>query len=112
MDYSGNETEETRSMSFWCFADGEPIPTIVWLHNESLILVDTSTRHQEETERITSSNRGHIPKGINSTLMVKGVRLRDAGEYLCRVDPANIDKGRQDVPDPFVVVVYPGKTAK
>ncbi len=99
-------------MSFWCFADGKPVPMIVWLHNKSLILADMSPRHQVTTVVLPSPARPHTITAINSTLTVSGVRLRDAGEYLCRVDPANIEKARQDVPEPFVVVVYSGTKGK
>ncbi len=112
MEYSGNKTEEKSSMSFWCFADGKPVPMIVWLHNKSLILADMSPRHQVTTVVLPSPARPHTITAINSTLTVSGVRLRDAGEYLCRVDPANIEKARQDVPEPFVVVVYSGTKGK
>ena len=109
MDYSGNETFEKTSMSFWCLADGEPSPRIIWIHNDSLILVDTSPRHHVDITIVNSTNRPHLPTAYNSSLTVRNLRLRDAGFYLCRVDPSNIDKGRADIlEDPFEVVVFPG----
>ena len=109
MDYSGNTTKEKNTIYFWCVAVGVPPPRIVWLHNESLILLNTpqllSRRHSVMKTTMPSTD-GLM--AVNSTLKVTNVRLSDAGEYLCRVDPANINKGRPDIPEPFEVIVYPG----
>ena len=109
-NYSDNEAFEKTSMSFWCLADGEPSPRIIWIHNDSLILVDTSPRHQVDITIVNSTDRPHLSTAYNSSLTVGNLRLRDAGSYRCRVDPSNIDKGRADIlEDPFEVVVFPGE---
>ena len=104
--YSGNETVENSTAIFICIADGFPLPNIVWLHNETFIL--TSSRRIISTTMVEASFRPHISEALNSTLTVTGVRLRDAGEYFCRVDPSNIDRGTPFFSSIFELNVVPG----
>lgn len=104
-----NETVENGTVSFSCEADGYPLPNIIWLHNNSFIPVAVSTRHAVSVSTVPSSNRPHVPEATNSTLTVSRLRLRDTGQYLCRVDPSNRDRGRTDISEPFEMTVFPGK---
>ena len=106
--YGTNETVENDTVSFSCVADGYPLPNIIWLHNNSFIPVAVSPRHAVSVSTVASSNRPHIPEATNSTLTVSRLRLRDTGEYLCRVDPSNRDRGRSDISGPFEMTVSPG----
>lgn len=106
--YSGNETVENQTASFTCVADGYPQPNIIWLHNDSFILENIMPRHEVSLSPVSSTNRAHIPKAISSTLTVSRLRLRDSGEYLCRVDPSNLDRGRSTFSETFDMTVFPG----
>ena len=104
--YSGNETIEDSLATFTCIADGFPLPRIVWLHNDSLVL--PSSRHIVSTTVIDSTHRSYVTEAQNSTLIVAGVRPRDAGNYLCRVDPINIDRGTSVSSSVYELNVVPG----
>ena len=102
-----NETlVEGGEAVFSCFADGFPLPTIVWLHNNTFV---PGFRRQLSLSNPTPSPELDYIDAVNSTLRVPGLRLRDAGEYVCRVDPANIDRGRSDRSLEIDLTVLPGE---
>ena len=109
--YSGNETVENQTATFTCVADGYPQPNIIWLHNDSFILPQLLLRHDVLLSAVSSANRPYIPEAISSVLTVSRLRLRDSGEYLCRVDPSNIDRGKPVFSETFDMTVKPGKHA-
>lgn len=104
--YSGNRTEENQISMFTCVADGIPAPTIVWLHNGSFI--SQTDRQMIVIETVPSSYRNNVPSAVRSTLTVSRLRSRDSGEYICRVDPFNIDRGRSDFSSILDLSVAPG----
>lgn len=105
--YSGNETTENQTTSFTCVADGIPPPNIIWLHNGSFIFA--TSRHVILKETVMSTHRDHIPTAVQSTLTVSRLRLRESGDYTCRVDPFNIDRGRSDFSSILNLYVEPGR---
>ena len=71
MDQIQNEGDTT---SFTCQATGEPVPTISWYFNGTL-LTDGATHTISETSvNITT---------INSTLTIMSVESSDVGTYTC-----------------------------
>ena len=91
--YSGNETTEGETATFTCEASGFPVPNIVWLHNLSYII--QTSRHWA-IPYIAVSIDVNDPILVGSTLLVHSLRLRDSGEYMCRVDPYDILGGKSD----------------
>lgn len=108
ISYSGNETTERQTATFTCVADGYPDPNIVWLHNDTLIITRLNTRREVIVSKVSSTNRPHLPMAVKSTLIVTLLRPRDAGEYLCRVDPRNLDRGRSIISEVLDMTVFPG----
>lgn len=104
--YSGNETVENHTSTFTCVADGFPAPNIVWLLNG--FFIPPSSRHMFMKDTVASSYRDHILTAVRSMLTVSRLRLRDSGEYTCRVDPSNIDRGRSDFSSILDLYVEPG----
>ncbi len=102
--YSGNETTEGQTTTFTCVANGFPPPEIVWLLNTSLIVIVLSPRHSVSVDEVSSSNRDYIP-AVRSKLAVAMVRLRDTGDYTCRV---GLDRGRPDFSDVLDLLVESG----
>ena len=108
--YSGNETTEKHSAMFTCVTDGIPLPNIIWLHNGSFIF-PTSRHVISDPITVASTYREHVPTAVRSTLTVSELRLRDSGDYICRVDPFNIDGGRSDFSNILDLHVQPGNTS-
>lgn len=107
---SGNDIIfENQIVTFTCVADGFPPPNIVWLHNGTYIFIlPPPSRRSLSLDTVNSAYRAHVPTAVNSTLTVSELRLRDIGEYICRVDPFNIDRGSPVFSDVFELQVEPG----
>ena len=100
---------EGDTASFSCAADGYPLPNIVWLHNNTFVTTSEATRRSVVlTPSVSSPRRGYI-SAYSSTLQVSGLRLRDAGQYRCRVDPVILDVGTSALSSPFDLTVLSGE---
>ena len=66
--------DEGGTASFTCQATGEPVPTISWYFNGTL-LTDGTTHTISETSVNTTT--------INSTLTIMSVQSSDVGTYTC-----------------------------
>ena len=66
--------DEGWAASFTCQATGEPVPTISWYFNDTL-LADGATHTISETSVNTTT--------INSTLTIMSVQSSDVGTYTC-----------------------------
>ncbi len=112
MNYSGYNNTKNGMMYFWCSGEGVPQPRIVWLHNGLWIPVNSSPRHEVMiVDNITSSEP--LLEAVESTLIVSALRLRDAGTYLCRVDPGYSSSNIENpliLESPFEVAVYQGNS--
>jgi hypothetical protein len=104
--YSGNETTENQTATFMCVADGIPLPNIVWLHNGHFIF--PTPRHMILEVPVASTYRQHVPTAIRSVLTVFQLRLRESGDYTCRVDPFDVDRGQSDFSSILDLYVEPG----
>ena len=70
-----DETQDEGDTAFFtCQATGEPVPTISWYFNGTL-LADGSTHTISETSVNTTT--------INSTLTIMSVESSDVGTYTC-----------------------------
>ena len=88
---------EGQTATFTCVADGYPLSTVVWLHNSTFVTTGNATRRRIFLSDPTLSPRHDYINAHSSTLQVSGLRLRDTGQYRCRVDPAIIDKGTSSI---------------
>ena len=66
--------DEGTTASFTCQTTGEPVPTISWYFNGTL-LADGATHTISETSVNTTT--------INSTLTIMSVQSSDVGTYTC-----------------------------
>lgn len=57
----------------------------------------------------TPSFRHDYIDSYNSTLLVPGLRLKDVGQYRCRVDPVVIGRGTPDISTDLDLAVLPGE---
>lgn len=99
---------EGQTAVFSCIADGYPLPSIVWLHNSTFVAASDATRRRVVLSDPTPSPRRDYLDAHSSTLQVSGLRLRDAGQYRCRVDTANINSGTSDISPILDLTVLPG----
>ena len=100
---------ENEVATFTCAADGYPLPNIVWLHNGTFVATsDTTRRRATLTSPFPSPERDYL-YAYNSTLQVYGLRQRDAGEYRCKVEPANVTLGMSILSSSLDLTVLPGK---
>ena len=77
MDQTQNESD---TASFTCQATGEPIPTISWYFNGSVLLVN-GMKHMTSLILLNTTT-------INSTLTIMNVQSSDVGTYTC--DATNV----------------------
>ena len=66
-------------ISLQCAADGYPVPTIQWLHYDTVIRETANVTINEETVNSTV---------IVSTLEISGLRTVQYGQYHCRASGA------------------------
>ena len=99
---------ESEVANFTCGADGYPLPNIVWLHNGTFVATsDTTRRRAALTDPFPSPERGYLHAYI-STLLVYNLRQRDAGQYRCKVEPANVASGLPILSASLDLTVLPG----
>ena len=104
-----NELREGQSAVFSCEVDGSPLPTIVWLHNNTFVTTSNTTRRRIAVSDPAPSFRHSSIDAYSSTLQVSGLRLRDAGQYRCRVDPTTVSGGTSILSAPLELTVLPGE---
>ena len=108
--------EDGQNVSFWCTADGIPVPSIVWLFqpetsNRIELISDTSdSNNRFVIEKETLPDvfyRRHISDALTSTLTIHSLNELDSGSYTCKAD---IGAGQVDINDfPFTLNVSNGK---
>ena len=106
--------EDGQNVSFWCTADGIPVPSIVWLFQPEtssrieLISSDSNNRFIIEKEILVDVfYRRHVPDGLTSTLTIHSLNELDSGSYTCKAD---IGAGQVDINDfPFTLSVSKSK---
>ena len=108
--------EDGQNVSFWCTADGIPVPSIVWLFqpetSSRIELIsdssDSNNRFIIEKEILTNVfYRRHVPDGLTSTLTIHSLNELDNGSYTCKAD---IGAGQVDINDfPFTLSVSKSK---
>ena len=69
--------DEGDDASFTCQATGEPVPTISWYFNGTLISNDTNMDKYDILETSVNTTT------INSTLTIMSVQSSDVGTYTC-----------------------------
>ena len=98
--------------SFTCVADGVPLPNILWLHNERLIVPAFNHRITIMPEIINSTFRPSILTAHNSTLIIDDLLFRDAGDYTCIAELNSVmsdTKARRVVSQPFTLQINESK---
>lgn len=93
-------------MVLTCTADGIPVPTIGWFHDDIFVNDDiqaTVTIYFEYHEAFREDIAGE--NGITSTLAVSAADIDDTGMYVCR---ATNDAGEVFLSVPYDLVVKEG----
>ena len=100
---------ENEVATFTCVADGYPLPNIVWLHNGSFITTSDTTRHRLNLTRLFPSPGREYLHAYNSTLQVYNLQQRDAGQYKCKVEPADVALAVPILSSSLDLTVIPGE---
>ena len=72
-----------ESTSLECRADGLPLPFIVWLKDDRLVL-SSQDKIQIQTNRISRGLRTILDESVSSVLTITNLNPSDSGFYKCR----------------------------